>query len=344
MNHRIRLAAAVAAVAAPIAAHAGEIGHFNGGIMNIRDYFVPEPGLYGAVYNYFYTTDRLNDAQGNKIDSITINPPGGGAGTTIGLEVDVDLYVLAPSLIWVKEIEGRGIKYGALISPTFANANLDALVSAAGQRAGEISAGGFGMGDLFVQPLWLGKTLPHWDFALAYGFYAPVGDYDTEVVTLPVVGPVKTESSDNIGYGFWTHQIQGAIAWYPMTNKGTAVTGVLTYETHGDKDEFDITPGDNLTLNWGVSQYLPLKSDLLLEVGASGYDSWQISDDSGSAAGDTRDEVHAAGLQLGLTYLPWQASLTFRGVYEYAAEDRFEGSSFSLNFAKKFGAPRAAAP
>jgi len=32
--------------------HAGEIGHFNGGVMNIRDYRMPDPGLYAAVYNY----------------------------------------------------------------------------------------------------------------------------------------------------------------------------------------------------------------------------------------------------------------------------------------------------
>jgi hypothetical protein len=41
---------------AAFTAHAAEIGHFNGGILNIRDYFVPEPGLYGGLYNYFYHT------------------------------------------------------------------------------------------------------------------------------------------------------------------------------------------------------------------------------------------------------------------------------------------------
>jgi hypothetical protein len=39
-------------VATCAAAHAAEIGHFNGGLLNIRDYFVPEPGLYGGLYNY----------------------------------------------------------------------------------------------------------------------------------------------------------------------------------------------------------------------------------------------------------------------------------------------------
>ena len=171
------------------------------------------------------------------------------------------MYALAPALIWVTDVGFHGLRYGALITPSFANFNLDAGLSAENERGGNVSAGSFGVGDLFVQPLWLGYSLEHWDFAFAYGFYAPVGKYDTETVTLPVVGPVTAESSDNIGYGFWTHQIQGSAAWYPMDNKGTAVVTALTYETNGKKDQFDLTPGNNLTLNWGLSQYLPLKQD-----------------------------------------------------------------------------------
>ena len=62
-------------------AHASEIGHYAPGVVNIRDFAVPEPGLYGVLYTYAYTTDRLNDADGNEIDSVTINP-GPGPGVT----------------------------------------------------------------------------------------------------------------------------------------------------------------------------------------------------------------------------------------------------------------------
>jgi hypothetical protein len=74
----------------------------------------------------------------------------------------------------------------------------------------------------------------------------------------------------------------------------------------------------------------------LLEVGPAGYNSWQITDDSGSAASSTRDEVHAVGGQLGLTYLPWMLSVNFHGFYEFAAKDRFQGGSFGITLAKKF--------
>jgi len=83
---------------------------------------------------------------------------------------------------------------------------------------------------------------------------------------------------------------------------------------------------------------LPLSADktLLLEVGPAGYDTWQITHDSGSAATDTLDQVHAVGGQLGLTYIPWLLSLNAHGFYEYSAKDRFQGGSFGVSITKKF--------
>lgn len=338
---RLFLASALACALTLVAtaAPAGEIGHYAGGFLNIRDYLMPEPGIYAGVYNYFYTTDRLNDRNGNEVSSVTVRP-GPGPGVTLGVDVDVDMYVLAPSLIYVTELQSLGIKYGALISPTFANASLEAALSTATGRGGQVESSSFDIGDMLVQPIWLGKTLEHWDFALAYGFYAPIGKYDTETVTLPGGASILTESSDNIGYGFWTHQFQGAAAWYPWADKRMAVTAALTYEIHGEKDDFELTPGQNLTFNWGISQYLPLTKDhtLLLEVGPAGYNTWQITDDSGTAASnpDVHDEAHAIGGQLSLVYLPWQTLLTFHGFYEYDSENRFQGESYGLSLSKKF--------
>jgi hypothetical protein len=198
----------------------------------------------------------------------------------------------------------------------------------------------FAVGDLFVQPLWLGWTLTHWDVALGYGFYAPTGKYDTSTLTLPRGATVTATAADNIGLGFWTHQVQGAVMWYPWAHKATAVLTALTYEIHGDKEDFDLTPGQNLTWNWGISQFLPLHKDqhLLLEAGLTGYSSWQITDDAGRDARNpsVHDEVHAVGGQLGLTYVPWVAALNVRYLGEFAAQDRFQGHVIGLSVAKKF--------
>jgi len=328
--------ATVVLVVTANAANAAEIGHYAGGLMNIRDFFVPEPGIYGVLYNYYYKTDRLNDRNGHEVDSVTIGPAG---GVTIGVEPDVDVYVLAPVLMWVTPYEILGARYAAFITPTFANAGVGASLNTESGRGLDPSASQFGVGDLFVQPLWLGWPLEHWDLSLGWGFYAPTGEYDVETVDFPKIGPRKFEAADNIGLGFWTNQFQAAVAWYPWTNKATAVTAALTYEINSEKQHYDLTAGDNLSLNWGISQYLPLTEDMnwLTELGPAGYSTWQVSSDSGrDAQNSVRDQVHGVGWQVGLTNVAWASALNIHYFYEVAAEDRFEGHVLGLSVAKKF--------
>jgi hypothetical protein len=119
-----------------------------------------------------------------------------------------------------------------------------------------------------------------------------------------------------------------------------AIMAALTYQINTEKRDLDITPGDHLTLNWGISEYLPLmkNNSLLLELGPAGYDDWQITDDTGgSAASDSsRARVHAVGGQIGLTYVPWNAALNFHGYHEYSATSRLQGSAFDLSLVIKF--------
>lgn len=334
-----RLVALAALILGAGTAQTAEIGHFAPGVLNIRDFAVPGPGFYGVLYNYYYSTDRLNDANGDEIDSVTINP-GPGPGVTLDVDVDVDVYAVAPTLIWVSPWKLLGAKFGAYISPSFSDTSVAASLATATGSGRSASGSHFDAADLFVQPLWLGWTKEHWDFALGYGFYAPTGHYDTETITLPIVGPVTVEAADNIGYGFWTHQFQAAVNWYPWADQRMSVVGALTYEINEKKEDFDLTPGDVLTFNWGVSQYLPLRADqtLLLELGLKGYSSRQVSDDSGSAAANpaVKDSVDAVGAQIGLTHVPWNATFNFHYFDEFGSEDRFQGESIGLNFAIKF--------
>ncbi|MGH8628950.1 MAG: transporter, partial [Gammaproteobacteria bacterium] len=170
---------------------------------------------------------------------------------------------------------------------------------------------------------WSGK---HYDVAAGYGFYAPTGE-------------------EGIGLEFWTNQFQLAGAWYPFEHRGTAITLAGTYEIQSEMEDQDLTPGDRVSLNWGVSQYLPLTKDQtwLAELGASGYSQWQVEEDSGSDVPQIRnlqlnakDEVHAAGIQAGLTFVPWKAALTVRYQWEFGAEARFEGENLVVTLVKGF--------
>ncbi len=313
--------------------------HFNPGVPNIRDFVVPEPGFYGILYNYWYNTSRINDQEGNEIRSITIKP-GPGPGVTLDLDVDANIYALAPAFIWVSDWKLAGARYAAYISPSFSNSNIRVLLSTSNNRGGGIEAGQFAMGDLFVKPLWLGWSPKHWDISAGYGFYAPVGKYDVNTVSLPIIGPRKIASPDNVGLGFWTHELQGSVAFYPFENKGSAITSALNYEINSKQREFDITPGAVMSWTWGYSQYLPItrNQNLMLEVGPTGYSQWQITDDTGSEARNVsmHSQVHAAGFQSGVTFVPWNLVLNFRYVNEFSAKSRTQGQSYGFSAAMKF--------
>lgn len=74
----------------------------------------------------------------------------------------------------------------------------------------------------------------------------------------------------------------------------------VTFEPHTEKEETDVTAGDQVTLEYGFSQYL---SDRL-EVRIAGYSRWQIERDTRPEVAvaldpNTKEVVHALGLQIG---------------------------------------------
>ncbi|HWA45415.1 MAG TPA: transporter [Hypericibacter adhaerens] len=300
-------------------ADAGGTGHYFAGLPNARDTVMPAPGYYALLYSIYYSADRYYNDNGQSVDSVKLPD-----GTKANVNADVNLFVLAPAFIWVADWDVLGGHYGAYIVPTFSNTSIDAEVSTLTGLGRNAKGSTFGMGDLFVQPIWLGWNKKHWDFTVGYGFYAPTGRFDAG-------------SRDNIGLGFWTHQFQGSVAWYPFTNRGTAVIGTGTYEINQNAEGEDLTPGQRASLNLAIDQYLPLDEQFLLDVAVTGYGQWQTTDDTGSdAANNNRDSVYGVGPQIGIVYLPSKISATFRWNHEVWAQDRIAGDVFALTLGVGF--------
>lgn len=313
---------AVLSVSLSGTATAGEIGHFAAPLADLRDYLMPaKPGFYFKEYTYYYTTDTFKDRNGDTVSDLDL-PFGGSAE----IDLDVDVFVLAPAFMWVSYWEVLGAHYGAYVVPTFGNTSVGASLTTLRGLGVSSDESDFGVGDLFVQPLWLGWTRKHWDLALGYGFYAPIGEFEQG-------------ASDNIGLGFWTHQAQAAIAWYPDERRGTALVAAVTYEYNQDIEGADLTPGQRINANLGIDQLIPLgESGFVLELGVGLYGQWQITDDKGSDAinSDVHDQVFGVGPQLGVIYVPWDAAATAKWQHEFEAENRFQGDNFTLNFAVGF--------
>lgn len=298
-----------------------ELGHFAPGMMNIRDFIQPARGDYFLLYNIYYASDTLRDKNGKRVKSITVGP------ATINLDVNVDSYTIAPTYVLIMENQVLGANYGFLISQPFGNPSFQASLELANipQVGTKIDESSYGFGDTYVRPLWLGWNIGQSDVGCSYGLYIPIGKYDAG-------------AADNVGLGMWTHEFMVNAAYYLDEQKGTALTIAGTYEIHHEKEDVNITPGSHFTLNYGISQYLPVSEKFLAELGVAGYGQWQVTKDSGSDATnkDVKDQVYALGLQAGLIYLPWNGQLNFKWTREFEAEHRFEGDFFTLTAALPF--------
>lgn len=330
------IAAAVLIVSAGTPAQAGGPGHFAPAVPNILDFFVPDPGVYFLQYTPYYNTQAYRDSGGSSVNTIVINP-GPGPGVPVSISADVHAITLAPALAWVTPWKILGAKYGAYIMPTVSNTNISAAIE--GQELGiqsSIDQSNYAWGDLYIQPIWLGWSLKHWDLEFGEGFYAPVGKYNTTNVT---VGPttVTVPSTSNVGLGYWTNQMQAGAAWYPLDNKGTVLSAVLTWELNSKQQDIDIVPGQHLVLNWGALQYLPVTKDQsrLIGVGVTGYGNWQVTQDTGSASGNTKSQVQAVGVQGGFVIAPANFQINIRYLHEYTGRSSFVGDWVNVSFAIK---------
>jgi len=317
---RIALLLCLAAGAADIT-WASELGHYGPALPRIRDFFVPDPGSYYVQYHMYYTTDTLKDKNGDRIKSIDVGP------IKFNVETEVDSFMIVPTFLHVTDKKILKANYAFLVSQPLGDVSVQAaLESATIPGFGfEVDESSFGMGDTYIRPLWLGWNLGQIDVAAGYGIYVPTGKYDGG-------------DDDNVGLGMWTHEFMLAGAYYPDDQRGTALTLAALYEIHHNKKDVDIRPGSHLTINYGVSQYLPVTNTWLAELGIAGFAQWQVTRDHGSDAvnKDVKDQVYGLGLEAGMTYLPWAAQLSFGWKHEFKAEDRFEGDFFTLTLAATF--------
>jgi hypothetical protein len=313
--------------------------HYLPGVYNIRDFALPAAGYYPMIYTYGYLTDDLRNSSGDRVDSVTIQGPGGRVSTTLNVGIDVNLFAMAPTLVWVPKWKFFGVKYGIMISPSFANASLSGLLSVAERSGQSVHTAQFNIGDTFVVPFWLDWTGKHYDISAIYGFYIPTGKYSIVTANVPVVGPVRVASPDNTGLGFWENQTQGAFYLYPWADRRMAIENAITWEIDQKTRGFDLNNGDYLTWNWGVSEFLPLKKDksLLAELGFAGYGSFQVTDNTGTDARnpDLHEKVYAAGIQAGLTFPKRTMILNFHWFHEFDAANRFEGTALGASIVIK---------
>ena len=302
-----------AQVASPL-----QSGHYSPVMMNVRDMAHPPAGLFVVWYNAFTRSDSYINRDGNKVESI----PGIVQDTRLDLKLDA--FASVPTIFWASHFEILGgARYMAGIAPNFVSAEISALTERPGiinpdtAYVREHGQRNSGFSDLFVTPLGLSWGREKADATVFYSFYAPTGNYETG-------------DPESVGLGFWTHQLQGRGYFYPKPDKSTALMLGLIYELNGKIEDVDVTPGDRLTLEWGLSQYFSSR----FEASVQGGHNWQVGDDSGAdvywnpAYHDRKSTV-----AFGATYWAWEERLAVTGKYafDFDVRQRFDNNTVFLN-------------
>jgi hypothetical protein len=329
----------VAVVFCVAGAEAGQIGHYMPDVLNIRDLVVAPKGFYAADYSPYYSSD--GSYKGNeKVKTIQagrmIQLPSGGQieiTATADVNLSVTSYGSSPTFIWSTGEQFLGADYQFILAPYigYQKVKFEGEVTLGGPGIilpGDIARASVskedtssGFGDLYVQPVMLGWHQEKWDFSLYYGFYAPTGEYDKS-------------SLANVGYGFWSHELNFATYYYVDKQKATALFLDMNYEYNTRKEGSDVTPGQNVGFVYGISQYLSEQ----LEVGINGASLFKVTGDTGSDVRnkEASDYTHSAGAQLSYWIIKHKLNLSGRCSWEYAASGRTKGTLASLNVVYAF--------
>ncbi|MGB5875442.1 MAG: transporter [Bacteroidota bacterium] len=297
-------------------------GHYAPAVINIRDMGYPPSGLFVITYNLFISSDTYIDREGNELKTLSL----GQLDPTlpsVDLQIDLNAFSTVPALFWGSSFTLLGgARYLVGVSPSYVTASGTVVSEARGgatdttiRSVDEATVAGWG--DLFVAPLGLSWGFDQFDATFFYGFYAPTGRY-------------ATGDDDNMGLGFWTHQVQGYGYYYPIPDHSTAIMLGLTYELNGTVKDADVTPGNRFSLEWGISQYLSEQ----LEVGVQGGHNWQVSDDTGDDVyWDPSFYDRKSTIAFSLGYWPWKNRLYIAGRYSFdlGIRARFKSNYWSVN-------------
>jgi len=304
------LVALASLLASPVLAQVvspSQTGHYAPAVINVRDMAYPPPGLFILAYNLWLSSDTYIDRYGESLPS--------------ELKLDASAFATVPAVFWGSNFSLLGgARYLVGVSPNYFTADGRVIFEegegdSAVARVEEGSVSGWS--DLFISPVTLCWGLTSFDLTFSYGFAAPTGRY-------------STGADDNVGLGFWTHQFQGYGYYYPSPSKATALMLALTYELNGKIKDADVNPGNRLSLEWGLSQYLTEQ----FEVTVQGGHNWQISDDSGSDVyWDPSFHDRKNTVAFGGSFWPWPdwLNISLKYAFDFGARGRLEADYWMLN-------------
>ena len=284
----------LAAVATQAAAQTPLAGHYPPGQSGIRGASTPDPGYSIINFNRFFTNLEAKDAAGNSI-----------------AKKDELRYANITMVSWTTPWKVLGLRYGALAGFPFATGNLNPPSSETGSSA-------FGPGDMLFTPVSLYGREGMWDYQFQFTWWTASGHFS----------PGSPENRST-GFEAFVYSVGGT--WYPKADRADwSASAVARFEQNFEQAHTGIQPGNDVVVDWGVGKVVKA-SRRPLELGASGYAGWQLSEQSGGAPGTDTSLYRYFGAGAEGSYSPWDHwAFRVRAQWEFLTRNAVQGNDLWL--------------
>jgi hypothetical protein len=271
-------------------------GHYPPGQSGIRGAVTPEAGLVYTNFSRAFSNLELTDASGEP-----------------ARDLDEVRYANISMFAWTTDHRLLGMRYGALIGIPFSTGNLR-------PDAEEEKSTDLGLGDVLVTPLAL------------YGKSA-IFDYQAQLTLWSASGRFAPGAHDNRGTGFpsLVYSLGGVL--YPKGDRASwSLSAIARIEQNFEQDGSDITPGDDVVLDWGVGKIVRAL-ERPIDLGVSGFAAWQITAQTGGATtpGLGRYRIFGIGPEASVP-LTDRLSVRIRAHWEFGARNIVTGNNLWVIF------------
>lgn len=284
-------AAAIGSLGAPARAQTPVAGHYPPGQSGIRGAASPPAGWVFTNFNRFFSNLEAKD------------PSGETTGDPSELR-----YANITMITCVTPWKVFGMSYGALAGIPFSTGNLN-------PSGTDLQSSSFGLGDVLITPVSL------------YGV-APSYDYQFQFTVWSASGRFSPNSPDSRGSGFWALLYSVGGVYYPRGARDDwSLSAVARLEQNFEQRDSGITPGDDLVVDWGIGKLVRAGSRPL-EVGVSGFATWQLNRQTGGTPGTATNPYHYFGLGPEASLAVSDAfALRLRLQWEFGVRNAVEGNN-----------------
>lgn len=276
------------------------LNHFPAGVNTIMNALLPPPGGTSLQsYSLYYTSDRVNGADGQSLDP--------NFKTRLSVEALRVLHTWEPKL-------GPFYLASAVMVP-FSHIDI---------RAGGMRDSSTGMGDPVISPLYMGYINSDATLHTLWGldFYAPIGKYDKNRLA-------------NHGLNYWTFGPFAHVTWLPSARWEVSGTVYGAFNTRNRDTNY--RSGHSLSLE-GTVGYHPVESLPDLKVAVQGFAYTQLVDDKldGRDLPGSRGRAFALGPQISYNIGKRGGGIVLKWQKEFGVKNRSQGNLFWFQFGIPF--------